>query len=656
MRTRWIAPVLLASFLFGDSAAAQGPGMPDPRQMSGIPRVDPQTEPGALVARVLRGSFQNPGTGLTVTLAISSADGKTETRTAVADAQGRATFDVNGLAGATAVLSVDFEGEIIKSQVVNVDPNVGVRVLLVQGSAQATSTASPAAGPSTSAAAGPTRPSAAGGPRPGAPFPNEGQPKGTVMVGALDLTGNKPFVGIEVRLEVTEPGKPTEVRRMVSDGRGAASFGGLTALPAGTTFTAETELSGEVRRSETFTLDGQEHGVAVVLTARGGGSASAPATVQRRPLQPPRAIATVPPGMVKATVIGADDRPIADLEVAVVRLDISGTSEQVSATSDAEGVARVGDVRVTDDSLYRVEVRYKGAPFRSRLFQMTERMGVIVEVRVFPTTSDPTRVRSGVQFGIEAVENDLARVVQIHQLVVEGGEAFWPKTPLKIGGPDEATGTVLIEERVNVDLELKEGAPFATLREPLPPGEVIDMSIAYLMPHSGTFTMNWTTPFPVATARAVVVPPVKVLKGAKGEPQKPPHKEGQSDVEVEMYDLGERTAGAAFEFEVGGLTTTSRLPRQLGLGFGIAVLLATLMGVALTPGASLEQRLRRRQALLLKALDRADAGVTAGTAGAEQERARIVGLLDQVFRQLDVVGGPGPKKHIDPGAAWDPKA
>lgn len=643
------ASVLLASLvicLHAGVAGAQGPGMPDPRQMSGIPRVDPQTEPGTIVARVLRGSFQNPGTGLTVTLEISGADGKTETRTAIADEQGRATFDVNGLAGTTAVASVDFEGERVQSQTVSVDPNVGVRVLLVQGAAQA--------GPAAGTPEAPTRPSAAGGPRPGAPFPNEGQTKGTVMVGALDLAGNRPYAGIEVRLEVTQPGKPAEIRRVVTDPRGAANFVGLTELPAGTTYTAEAELNGEVRRSETFTLDGQEHGVAVVLTARSGaGSAPPPGLAQRRPLQPPRAIATVPPGMVKATVLGPDDRPVPGLEVTVVRLDISGTAESLSAMADKEGVARVGDIRVEDDSLYRVHVEYKGAPFRSRLFQMTDRMGVIVEVRVFPTTSDVSRVRSGVQFGVEAVENDLARVVQIHQLVVEGDEAFWPKAPLKVSGPAEATGMVLLEDRVNVELEHKEGAPFATLKEPLPPGEVSDLSIAYLMPHHGSFTLRWTSPFPVFTARAIMEPPVKVEKGALSGPVKPPHKDGEEPVAVEMYELGERGAGAAFELEISGLVSTSRLPRALGLALGLTILLLSGLGLLLAPRNSLEYRLRRRQTVLLRALDRADEAVKAGAAGAADERLRVIGLLDQVYRQLDVVSGAGPKQHVDPGAAWD---
>lgn len=654
MRIWPIGPVhlILGAMLMAALATpvyAQAP--PDPRQMSGIPRVDPQTEPGTIVARVLRGSFQNPGVGLTVTLELTLADGTGEKKVAVSDAQGRATFDVNGLAGGTAVLKVAFEGEEVKSQAITVDPNVGVRVLLVQGSAGAAGAGAGA----EPAKAGPVTPSATGGPRPGAPFPNAGQPKGTIIVGALDLAGNRPYVGVEVRLEVTRPGQPAETRRVVTDGRGAANFVGLAELPAGTTFAAETELGGEARRSETFTLDGQEHGITVVLAGRSGGSAPASELgPQRRPLQPPRAVPTLPPGTVRATVIGADDRPIGGLAVTVVRLDISQTTERFVGETEANGQARIEEVRVAEDSLYRVEVTYKGAPFRSRLFQMTDRMGVLLEVRVFPTTSDASRIRSGVQFGVEAVENDLARVVQIHQVVVEGDEAFWPAAPLKIGGPEGSHGMVLLEDRVNIDLDFKEGAPFATLHEPLPPGEVVDMSIAYLMDHAGSVTMRWTTPFPVATARAVMQSPVRISKGALSGPTRPPHRDGQADVDVDMYDLGEKARGATFEFTVEGLITTSRVPRMLGLGLGLAILLAAGLGVLLAPRASLEQRLRRRQAVLLKALDRAEAAVNAGTPGAAAERERVVGMLDQVFRQLDVVGGTARGNH-DPGVAWTAK-
>jgi hypothetical protein len=62
---RWsFAPVLLVSLLVGDVALAQGPAMPDPRQMSGIPRVDPQTEPGTIWWHACcAGRFKTPASG-----------------------------------------------------------------------------------------------------------------------------------------------------------------------------------------------------------------------------------------------------------------------------------------------------------------------------------------------------------------------------------------------------------------------------------------------------------------------------------------------------------------------------------------------------------------------------------------------------------------
>ena len=639
-----IVPVLMASLLAGASAA-QGPGMPDPRQMSGLPRVDPQTEPGTLVIRVLRGGFADPGVGLTVTLELRSADGgQTQTRTAVSVEQGRATFaELTPFAGGTAVASVDFgDGEVVRSQEVKVDPSVGVRMLLVKGAASG----APAA--ATSAPASDV-------PRPGVAFPNPGQAKDTVVVGTLDLAGGKPFTGVEVRLEISPPSGPVETRKIVSDGRGAARFTDLGAVAPGSKVVAEATLGGEVKRSEPFTISGQEHGMAVVLavtSAAAGGADGVDVGPQRRPLQPPRALPTIAVGTVRAAVIGPDDAGVPAAEVAVVKLDVTGTRQRFTASAGDDGVARVEEVALADDALYQVEVVYGGAPFRSRLFQMTDRMGVAVEVRVFPTTSDVSRVRSAVQFGVESLENDQARVVQLHQAVVSGDEAFWPAAPLRISGPADATGMVVLD-RATVELEHADGAPFATLKEPLPPGEVVDMSIAYLMPHRGALTLRWSTPFPVETGRVVLTPGLKVVKGAVGPPVRPPHQEGQGPVEFDVYDLGKLAVGASFEVAVEGLVTTPRVFRHIGLGLGLLVGLGTLLAVVLRPRASLQQRLQRRKEALLRALDRIDAGAVSGAGGA---RERVIFALDQVYRQLDVFSGTGSKGQVEPGAGWERRA
>ena len=659
----WSIGHVLAVSLLATSASAQGPmmdGQPDPRAMSGLPRVDPQTEPGTLVIRVLRGSFQSPGVGLTVTLDLRSADGgKLEKRTAVSVEQGRATFaDLGAYAGGTAVASVDFGGEpaeVVKSQEVRVDPNVGVRMLLVSGASKdlAAAATPPAAGATAT-------PAAADVPRPGTAFPNPGQAPGSVVVGTLDLSGGKPFAATEVTLEIRKPDAPVEQRKMVSDSRGAARFTGLADLPPGTTMIAEATLNGELKRSDPFGLDGQEHGVAVVLAVSSAPAADAIGRPQRRPLQTPRAVPTIAPGIVRTTVFGPDDQPIGGVPVTVVKLDVTGTRRTFAGEAGPDGVAFIEDVALADDSLYHVEVAHDKAPFRSRLFQMGDRMGVTLEMRVFPTTSDVSKVRSAVQFGIEALENDQARVVQLHQALVEGDRAFWPATPLKIGGAEGANGMVVLD-RASVELEHAEGSPFATLREPLPPGEVVDMSIAYLMPHHGALALRWSSPLPVANGRAVVLPELKLKKGAVGPATRPPSENGSGPSDFDLYELGALPVGGSFELEVEGLVTRPRTFRALGLTLGLAIGLGALITLLMGPRASLQQRLQRRRDALLKSLDRLDTASAAGAAGtteqasAAAQRMRVIGALDQVYRQLDVFKG-STAARVDLGAAWDRKA
>lgn len=644
-RSGTIAALAAASLLLASPGAAQGPGGPpmDPRAMSGIPRIDPQTEAGTIVVRVLRGSFQNPGVGLTVTLELRSLDGsKLEKRTAVSVEQGRASFgDLGVYAGGTAVASVEFDGEVVRSQEVKLDPNVGVRMLLVQG-------ATPTAAPTASAPSAPA-PAPDDVPMPGTAFPNPGQQPGSVVVGTLDLAGGRPFVGIEVTLEIAKPDAPVERRTATSDQRGAARFGDLAGLPPGTKLVAEAVLSGEKKRSEAFSLDGQQHGLAVVLAVVGAGADSGPTLSERRPLQTPRAVPTLPGGTVRATIYGPDDRPIAGTDVFVVRLDVAGTRERFAGSTGPDGVARVEDIGLVDDSLYQVEVPYSGAPFRSRLFQLSDRMGVMLELRVFPTTSDTSKIRSAVQFGVEALENDQARVVQLHQAVVEGDKAFWPSTPLRISGPPEVGGIVVLD-RATVELDHKEGAPFATLAEPLPPGEMVDLSIAYLMPHRGALALQWSSPFPVANGRVVVTPELKVKKGAQSGPVRPPHQEGQGPVEFDLYELGPLAAGARYDLEIDGLVTTPRVFRELGVAFGLLVLLGTGLAALLSPRASLLQRLRNRRDALLRQLDRLVIGKQ------DAERDRVIMALDQVYRQLDVLApAPSAGAKVDVGGAWDHK-
>lgn len=642
-----LRPLRAAAFLFmlfgtchTGHVLAQPPGGPpiDPRAMSGIPRADPQTEPGTITVRCLLGSFSQPAVGATVELELKTADGsKTEKRSAVAGADGRASFgDLTAYVGGTAVASADLDGERQSSRPVPVTPAEGYRVLLVKGAGQASAGTSPAPAAGPGASTGSAAPGDV--PVPGVAFTNPGTPKGTLLVGTLDLRGGTPLEGVKVRLVLTGPDAKTETREAVSDSRGTARFPDLDGLAPDVSLIAEADLPTGTERSQPFSLAGKDVGMAVVLAVIG------PQAPTRRQLMGPRAVPTILPGTVRVTVFGPDDRPVGAAPVTIVKQDSTGFSQRYQDVTGDDGVARVGDIPVGNEGLYHVEVQHAGAPWRSSFFTLDERMGVAIEMRVYPVTTDLTRVRSAVQFGVDSMENDLARVDHLYQVFVDGDAAYWPGKPYKLSAADGATGLV-VRDRADEILKHDQDAPFTTIEGPLPPGELIDLSTAYLLEHDGTVEIRWSGPFPIVDSRAVVADGLKLTRGSKKPPVRPPHENGEAGrAEFDVYELGAMPQGQAFDLQVDGLVTRSRFYKWLGLGFGLFVALACGLAFALRPRASLRDRLLRRKTALLRKLDGAAAG---------PEREAIVAALDQVFCQLDALDVR--PRHADPAAAWQDK-
>lgn len=118
-RTVWILALLALSAV---TALAQ---MPDARQMSGIPRPDPQLATGTVTVRVARGSFANPVDSLTVEL---SANGTS--KQATTNGEGRAEF--TGIAPGTSLkASTVVAGEKLESQEFAMPASGGVRLALI---------------------------------------------------------------------------------------------------------------------------------------------------------------------------------------------------------------------------------------------------------------------------------------------------------------------------------------------------------------------------------------------------------------------------------------------------------------------------------------------------------------------------------------------
>jgi len=143
--------VLLALVAVGGGAARLSAQMPDPRQMSGIPRPDPALAAGTVTVRVIRGTFTDPVVSQTVELLGGAAP-----RQASTDEAGRAEFTgVTSGARLKAVATV--AGERLESQEFAAPASGGIRLMLVAATA-ADPTAAPAAPSAASPAAAPAQP------------------------------------------------------------------------------------------------------------------------------------------------------------------------------------------------------------------------------------------------------------------------------------------------------------------------------------------------------------------------------------------------------------------------------------------------------------------------------------------------------------------
>ncbi len=108
--------------------AASALAQPDPRQMSGIPRSDPNLSDGSITVRVIRGSFANDVAGQTVELRAGDRASTAET-----DGEGRATF-LTLNPGEQVTVATELDGVELESLPFAAPGRGGVAVLLVGAS------------------------------------------------------------------------------------------------------------------------------------------------------------------------------------------------------------------------------------------------------------------------------------------------------------------------------------------------------------------------------------------------------------------------------------------------------------------------------------------------------------------------------------------
>lgn len=604
------------------TVASAAPPPVDPKQMSGIPRADSQVPAGTVTVRVLgEGGFSDPVVQTEVVLELTSADGKTTaTRIAKTQGEGRATFsDLQEFAGGKAIARVELGGATVQSLPIELLPQAGSRVMLVEGAG-------------TPTAGGPGAPAGAAGhagdvPMPGQPFPMTSSPAGRLMIGSFDLETKRPIPDIDVTLTITPPEGEPIVREGKTDREGKLFFDNLLAprIPEGSSLQVVGKRgNGEVlMESASFQMP-TNHGVAIVLTE----SMPEPAAKSVR-LSPPRVNGNLKPGTLMAQVVGPRGEPAANQKIVVVRKAAGGDTRTWSAMTNEQGIANLEDLPVAQDALYFVEARYGEAPFQTRNFLMDERGGVMVQLQVMETTSDPSVVRGAMQYVVEPRENDKVQVVQIFEVAVSGDKAFWDPEGTVIEGVAGASQFTPLRP-AEAWLDHEESAPFATIASPLPPGERVNISVGYLLDHDGTLDFEWKVPFDVVMASAIY--PEDVEFEAPGATPSEHDPGGQIPDDMKMVTFGEIGRGQPIAFEVSGMPRTPPVFRNVALG-GAAVMGVLFVFAALrAPRASAGQRLAARRDELLALLEKTPSGPEG-----ERRRATILDALDKVYRQLEAL-------------------
>src|SRR5919201_1837598 len=121
----WWSALLAVLLLCSSTATHAQFQMPDPKQMSGIPRPVDDLPDGTVSVRVIRGSLSNNLPNQQVELHVGSKVLKAKT-----DDNGRAQFSAL-TSGATVKATVDVDGEHLESQEFPAPAKGGIRLMLV---------------------------------------------------------------------------------------------------------------------------------------------------------------------------------------------------------------------------------------------------------------------------------------------------------------------------------------------------------------------------------------------------------------------------------------------------------------------------------------------------------------------------------------------
>lgn len=344
----------------GSSGGAMS-GMPDPRQMSGVARGEPNDPPGQITVRAVHGSMADNAEGATIHLVGYGADGSIMVESRAADAAGRAQFTGLPLSGKAAfyaltVLDRDTAVDRLRSNPIPLPPQVGMRLML----------------------AGHGRDSDEPGVDDLEGLARQGAPMGTVVANIYTSTMVEQVELVELVSNTVVAKAPTAQPRP-----SAESVVGAFRTPKPTPPLADGSLSVAVVRP---TPNGQQPIAGSPVTVRAvteveGAEPIAPAMTDNTGLA---MITGLAPGQKYIASVVVHGQTIESKEITMPEAGGVRVSAAATWNLDYQLEARFTGVDPDPAKVYALRINEKPGLFLSQPFQLTSDRGAIASIVIFP--------------------------------------------------------------------------------------------------------------------------------------------------------------------------------------------------------------------------------------------------------------------------------
>ncbi len=483
----------------------------------------------------------------------------------------------------------------------------------------------------------------------GRPLPVADLPVGTVSVRVARKMPVNAAVGIEVRAQITAPGGSPQERVATTTEDGRVAF---DSLPAGANFQATAVVDGETLKTQVFAVPAAGGVRTMLIAGLGEAPANDEAAGAPQPklawsitVAPPAPASDLPAGTLEVTVMGEDNKPLANHKVTMGQAATGGEVRAFEAVTSDRGLARFDDLSTAPDVGYLLVTEIAGTRIGSRPFRMPAENGMRLPRLAPPARTNDPSILSFDQASrfIFEVREDFLFVGQVLSFRNESDKVYdGGPGGLFLPLPKEMTSFQPFSDSAKVEEVKGKGLLMLTPVPPTGPREkTIQARFAYLLPTYGDDTLEFEQPMPLGMKAPLLIIPDSHNLTVKGEGLRTlPKEKDQQGKPISLYELSSIEPGGTIKLTFSGLPKVDRTGHLIVIVLTLVLVAWGVWGVASVKRADTGKVDRKRQDLRNrreKLFDELVAIEQRRRGGAEVDgnrREQLVSQLESVYRDL----------------------